>query len=93
MNCKLNGNVLFNIVRNQIDKRMIKSLAQDPSYKKIQEEEDFTISLLKLLKDACNSNSGGGSRKFRPHDWISNMSMAPAVRQKSRINGKNTLNH
>ena len=60
----LNGAALYNIVKNQIDPRMIERMAQDPSYQKIKKEQDI-ISFLKLLKNACNSNSGG-SRKFGP---------------------------
>ena len=60
----VNGAALCNIVKNQIDPRMIERLAQDPSYQKSKQQHDL-IFFIKLRKDVCNLNSGGSS-KFGP---------------------------
>ena len=86
---KYEGNCrnLFYIVRGQIDPRMMELLTVDPSYEQILEDEDL-IEFLKLIKNACNSNSGG-IRTFGPHEWMTSAYSTP-VRQISK-NSKKVL--
>ena len=49
---------LFNVVLGQIDPNMKELLSLYPLYQRISDDEDF-IELLKLIKNACNSNNGG----------------------------------
>ena len=86
---KYEGNCrnLFYIVRGQIDPRMMELLTVDPSYEQILEDEDL-IEFLKLIKNACNSNSGE-IRTFGPNEWMTSAYSTP-VRQISK-NSKKVL--
>ena len=59
----------------------LRTIYVDPSYQKILEDENL-IEFLKLIENACNSNSGG-TRSFGPPEWMTGVN-APCLRQTSK---------